>query len=258
MKKPIYPYFIDIETVPITSSFEDATSTNSIFEKRFEKTIIDIWEDGGKGVVSIDDIADMHWKDVAGLYAEFGKIICISIGIIADDIKLRVKTIAPQFTPGGVAQEITLLKELLPILDKAPFLCAHNGREFDFPFIQRRMLINDINLPLCLQTMGKKPWDVLNQDTMEMWAFGSYKHKASLEMLANSFGLPSPKQDMDGSMVRSVYYEPCPSDVLPFEHEKAKMERIGKYCAGDIVTLANVWMRIHQLPIIKAENIVYV
>lgn len=257
MKKPIYPYFIDIETTPlIDPKNEESINDNAmwhVYGNRFSEAATKEDSKASPFIALLN-----HWNNNAAFYAEFSKIICISIGIIADDTKLRVKTIAPQFTPGGVAQEITLLKELLPILDKAPFLCAHNGREFDFPFIQRRMLINDINLPLCLQTMGKKPWDVLNQDTIEMWAFGSYKHKASLEMLANSFGLPSPKQDMDGSMVRSVYYEPCPSDVLPFEYEKAKMERIGKYCAGDIVTLANVWMRIHQLPIIKAENIVYV
>ena len=111
-------------------------------------------------------------------------------------------------------------------------LCAHNGKEFDFPYIARRMLIHGIELPYKLDLFGKKPWEVPHLDTMELWKFGDYKHYTSLKLMANVLGIPSPKEDMDGSMVRDVFYE------------KGDLDRIVTYCELDVVTTAQVFLRL--------------
>lgn len=244
------PTFIDIETVPGAVDWEEVpTRTEDIFMRKFQHEIGDDFKWGEM------------WKAKAGLLAEFGKIVCVSIGMYSKtNDQLRIKTIAPHGLKADVSNpdEWVLLNTLAGILKPETILCAHNGKEFDFPFLQRRYLANDIELPACLNLFGKKPWEIPHLDTMDMWKFGQYKYSASLESLANLFGLPSPKKDMDGSMVAEVYYEPCPSDVLPFDHDEKKMKRIGEYCAGDIVTLANVFCKIKRLPIIKPEQVVYV
>lgn len=241
-----FPYFIDIETVPLVGDWNELDErTSEIYHKRFRTPINDLWEYG-----SAEPHVE-HWADNAAIYAEFGKIVCVCIGVVAGD-QLRIKKIVP----GGPGAEARLLAEVGQLIDKTAVLAGHNVKEFDIPFIQRRMLIHGIAFPLCLQTMGKKPWDILHEDTMEMWGFGSYRHKMSLEALANCFGLPSPKSDMNGSMVREVYYEPTPTDVLPFDHEKKCLDRIANYCAGDIGTTANVYCKIKRQPIFS--NIVIV
>jgi DNA polymerase elongation subunit (family B) len=123
-------------------------------------------------------------------------------------------------------------------------LCAHNGKEFDFPYICRRMLINGITLPSLLTLSGKKPWEVLHEDTMEMWKFGDFKHYTSLDLLAAVFNIASSKDGMDGSQVNRVYY--VDNDL----------ERIASYCLRDVVVLAQVYLRFHGLPLIDENNII--
>lgn len=180
----------------------------------------------------------------AGIYAEFGKIICISCGCIqgtGDDKKLVLKSFF------GV-DERKLLNDFAGMLQawsNSPdkFLCAHNGKEFDYPYLCRRMVINGIEIPEALKIAGRKPWEVRHLDTMELWKFGDYKNFTSLKLLAKVLGVPSPKDDIDGSMVNSVYWI------------EKDLERIVEYCQKDVITLAQVLLRFHCEAIIKPYNV---
>lgn len=182
--------------------------------------------------------------DRAGIYAEFGKIICISCGYIqgsGEDRKLVLKSFCGD-------DEIRILNDFAEMLQKwsgesDKFLCAHNGKEFDYPYICRRMIINGIAIPEALRIAGRKPWEVRHLDTLEFWKFGDYKSFTSLKLLAKVLGIPSPKDDIDGSMVNSVYW-----------NEK-DIDRIAHYCQKDVITLAQVLLRFHCEPLIKQENI---
>ena len=111
------------------------------------------------------------------------------------------------------------------------YLAAHNGKEFDFPFIARRMVINNVPIPGPLDNSAKKPWEVQHLDTMELWKFGDYKNYTSLSLLATILGIPTPKDDIDGSMVGKVYW--IDNDL----------ERITKYCQRDTITVARLICR---------------
>jgi uncharacterized protein YprB with RNaseH-like and TPR domain len=121
-------------------------------------------------------------------------------------------------------------------------LCAHNGKEFDFPYISRRMLINQMQPPVPLQMFGKKPWEIPHIDTMELWKFGDWKNFVSLELLAHIFGVPTPKDDIDGSMVASIYYI------------EKDLERIRVYCEKDVLTLCNVFRKMRQEDLLQRED----
>jgi len=125
-------------------------------------------------------------------------------------------------------------------------LCAHNGKEFDFPYIARRMIINGITLPNHLDLFGKKPWEVNHLDTMELWKFGDYKNYTSLKLLANVLGIPSPKEDIDGSMVRDVFYK------------ERDLDRIARYCELDVITTAQIFLRLRNEAILKKTEIIRV
>src|SRR6476620_10071896 len=180
----------------------------------------------------------------ASIYAEFGKIICISCGClqgIGENKKLVLKSYCGD-------DEKKLLQEFCDMLQKwsgeaEKFLCAHNGKEFDYPYICRRMIINGIAIPEVLKIAGRKPWEVRHLDTLELWKFGDYKSFTSLKLLAKTLGIPSPKDDIDGSMVNSVYW-----------NEK-DIDRIAIYCQKDVITLAQVLLRFHCEPLIKQEKI---
>jgi uncharacterized protein YprB with RNaseH-like and TPR domain len=183
--------------------------------------------------------------DRAGIYAEFGKIICISCGCIqgsGEDKKLVLKSFSDH-------DEKKLLTEFAHMLQKwadtNKLLCAHNGKEFDYPYICRRMVINNLSIPDAMQIAGKKPWDVKHLDTMELWKFGDYKSYTSLKLLAKVLGVPSPKDDIDGSMVYSVYWV------------EKDLERIVTYCQKDVITLAQIYLRFYNESLIKQENIEY-
>jgi len=180
----------------------------------------------------------------AGIYAEFGKIICISCGCLqgsGEDRKLVIKSYCGD-------DEKMLLADFAGMLqkwsgDSEKFLCAHNGKEFDYPYICRRMIINNITIPEALKIAGRKPWEIRHLDTMEMWKFGDYKSFTSLKLLARVLGIPSPKDDIDGSMVNAVYWI------------EKDLERIVSYCQKDVITLAQVLLRFHCEPLIRPENV---
>ena len=180
----------------------------------------------------------------AAIYAEFGKIICISCGCIqglGEDRRLVVKSYYGE-------DEKKLLTEFSEMLQKwsgesDKFLCAHNGKEFDYPYLCRRMIINGIEIPEALKISGRKPWEIRHLDTMELWKFGDFKSFTSLKLLAKVLGIPSPKDDIDGSMVNSVYWI------------EKDLDRIVEYCQKDVLTLAQVLLRFHCQPLIKSGNI---
>ena len=180
----------------------------------------------------------------AAIYAEFGKVVCISCGIISGN-GANKKLILKSFYNDN---EKELLSEFCTMLTRwasegQRFLCAHNGKEFDFPYLCRRLIINNCSLPTILNIAGKKPWEVAHIDTLELWKFGDYKSFTSLNLLARTLGIPTPKDDIDGSMVGEVYWKD--NDI----------ERIVHYCQKDVVTVVQVYLRLQAEALITQENI---
>ena len=211
--------FLDIETVPLASNWQELSETDQILwdkKTRFQRK---------------EEITGEEFYSRAGIMAEFGKIICISVGMTEKNETLKIKSFYGD-------DEKQLLIEFGEIFNSPRLhdviLCAHNGKEFDFPWIARRFLINGMMPPLPFQLFGKKPWEIPHIDTMELWKFGDYKSFVSLELLAHVFGIPTPKDDIDGSMVAEVYYKD--KDLF----------RIVLYCEKDVLTLANVFRRMRQ------------
>lgn len=225
--------FLDIETVPQYPDYYAAPEKwQELWNKKAERLIEN----------ADDDPATVFGR--AGIYAEFGKIICISVAFIKNE-KLSVKSF---FSENDEKQLLTDFAEMVNNFYKRNpkmQLCAHNGKEFDFPYISRRMIINKVPLPIIFNTAGKKPWEVSHIDTMELWKFGDYKNYTSLNLLAYIFGIPSPKNDIDGSMVYETFYV-----------EKG-LERIVTYCEKDAITVAQLLRAYNYLPLIPDENIEY-
>lgn len=180
----------------------------------------------------------------AGIYAEFGKIVCISCGCLqgsGEDRKLVIKSYFGDDERKLLLDFAGMLQSWSNSADK--FLCAHNGKEFDYPYLCRRMVINGIEIPEALKISGRKPWEVRHLDTLEMWKFGDYKSYTSLKLLAKVLGIPSPKDDIDGSMVHGVYWE------------QKDLDRIVEYCQKDVLTLAQVLLRFHCEPLVKTTHV---
>lgn len=195
-----------------------------------------------------DQSDESVYQDRAGIYAEFGRIVCIAVGKFFEnengELGLKTKAYYGHF-------EKDILQSFKSMLDKmdpnATKLCAHNGKEFDFPYLCRRMLINGVSLPVALNIAGRKPWDIPHLDTMEMWKFGDFKHYTSLDLLAAVFGIPTSKTDIDGSQVNEVY------------HRQDGLGRIKEYCVRDVVVLARLFLKLrglsigHELHVIGAD-----
>jgi DNA polymerase elongation subunit (family B) len=228
--------FLDIETVPFSPSFEDLDIT---FQTLWaEKTV---WQRKEEYTPA------EFYKLKAGVMAEFAKIICISVGYLfveKNENHFRIKS----FYGDDEKQIITDFNELLnsQFSKKQHQLCAHNGKEFDFPFIARRTLINGLKLPALLDIAGKKPWEVNHLDTMELWKFGDYKHYTSIKLLAALFNIPTPKGDIDGSQVAGVYWN------------DKDLERIKKYCQKDTLTVAQLLLKYKGEELISENNIEFV
>lgn len=190
-----------------------------------------------------ESVEDLYKR--AGIYAEFGQIICVSTGFIhmLDGVEtLRIKSFFSHDERAMLNDFAELLRKSFSNSDSR--LCAHNGKEFDFPYLGRRMVINNIPLPNILDVAGKKPWEVNFLDTMEMWKFGDFKSYTPLNLLTHVLGVPSPKDDIDGSQVWSVYWQ------------ENDLERIVRYCEKDVEALANVYRRMKGLPVIPKDHII--
>ena len=224
--------FLDIETVPGFGSFEELGQTEKIlFEKKthYQRK---------------ERITAEEFYSNAGIWAEFGKIICISIGFFSENegaLKFRRTSFYGDNELDILRQFKKLLQERFNL--KTHLLCAHNGKEFDFPYLARRMIIQGIPLPEILNLFGKKPWEVRHLDTMEMWKFGDYKHFTSLDLLTNIMGVPSPKCDISGNQVAKVYYQ------------DRNIERIVTYCEGDVLAIAQVYLRFMNMALLSKEQV---
>lgn len=224
--------FLDIETVPMVPEYD-------MLSEKFMK----LWDRKAQFLArSPEDTPDKIFGR-AGIYAEFGKIVCISVGYFYNR-DFRMKSFYGD-------DELVLLKEFADLLNryykhKDQLLCAHNGKEFDYPYMARRMLINGLKLPDILNIAGKKPWEVAHLDTLEMWKFGDFKNYTSLELLAAVFGISTPKEDIDGSMVADVFYK------------EKDLDRIAEYCQRDTLTVAQLLLCYLGKPMIKSSDIVYV
>jgi uncharacterized protein YprB with RNaseH-like and TPR domain len=223
--------FLDIETVPQKPSFAD-----------LDEVAQTLWEQKSQYQRKEDFTAEEFYER-AGIWAEFGKIVCISVGYFTH--KEDVRSFRVTSFHGEEIHILNQFKQLLKdhFSQTKHLLCAHNGKEFDFPYIARRMVINGINLPYKLDLFGKKPWEVPHLDTMELWKFGDYKHYTSLKLLAHVLGIPSPKEDMDGSMVKDVYYQ------------EKDLDRIISYCELDVITTAQVFLRLRNEELLSDEEI---
>jgi predicted PolB exonuclease-like 3'-5' exonuclease len=223
--------FIDIETVPVLSTFDS-----------LDLSMQALWEKKSSNFRKEDQTAEDVYQR-AGIYAEFGKIICISVGMLKDKnpYGFRLKSFYGD-------DEKSLLSEFSAMISKfsknrEALLCAHNGKEFDYPYIARRMIINELQIPDILNNAGKKPWEIKLLDTMELWKFGDYKNYSSLDLLSSILGFPSPKDDIDGSMVAGIFWD---------EHD---LKRIVTYCEKDVLAVARILLRFMNQGQISMDNI---
>lgn len=223
--------FLDIETVPLFESFELVPEIEQTYFA--EKTAYQRKEDQ----------TPEEFYEKAGIWAEFGKIICISVGYFTPQQNPRDFRLKSFY-----GEEVDLLKEFKSLVGtyfSTPYhlLCGHNAKEFDFPYIARRMLILGIELPKPLELFNKKPWEVPHLDTLHLWRFGDYKHYTSLKLMAYVLGIPSPKDDIDGSQVAGVYYK------------EKNLERIVQYCEKDVITVAQVILKLRNEPLLTEKEI---
>lgn len=213
--------FLDIETVPQVYRFQELNDNSK-----------SLWSKKTKYLQEKDQLSAEEVYEKAGIYAEFGKIICISVGFLIQakgEMQIRLKSFSSM-------NEKKLLQGFIDLLNthynhNSYILCAHNGKEFDFPYISRRLLVNEMKLPILLNNAGKKPWEINNIDTLELWKFGDYKHYTSLELLTNIFNIPTPKDDIDGSQVAKIFYE------------DQDIDRIINYCEKDVIATIQLFQK---------------
>ena len=226
--------FLDIETVPETADFSSLDSEmQSLYEQKTQYQ-------------RKDDFSAEEFYDRAGIWAEFGKIVCISVGYFVNKNDIRNFRVTSFF-----GDEKKILKDFNNLLNNhfngpQHVLCGHNAKEFDFPFIARRMIINGIEIPSKLNLFGKKPWEIAHLDTLDLWKFGDYKHYTSLKLMCKVLGIPSPKGDIDGSQVGHVFY--VDKDI----------DRIVTYCEKDTIAVAQIFLRLRGEELLIDDEIIHV
>ncbi|MDC1198589.1 3'-5' exonuclease [Flavobacteriaceae bacterium] len=226
--------FLDIETVPQFADYDSLDNPTKL-----------LWSAKTK-YQRKENFTPKEFYDRAGIWAEFGKIICISVGYFKqkeDPINFRVTSF--------YGEEGDILKDFKALLEthfnkSNHLLCAHNGKEFDFPYIARRMVILGIDLPEKLNLFGKKPWEVPHLDTLELWKFGDYKTFTSLSLMAHVLGIQSPKDDISGEQVRDVFYK------------EKDIDRIVAYCEKDTVTVAQIILKLRNQDLLNASEVLSV
>lgn len=236
--------FLDIETVPGVADFSQLKDDIAhLWEDKFNTLQRYLQEKYNNESLTAADV----FSTDAGIYSEFGKIVCISVGFIYkknDELCFRTKSFADD-------DEVKILNDFSKLLHDACNtagyqFCGHNIKEFDIPYICRRMIIQNIPVPYLLNIAGKKPWEVPFLDTLELWKFGDKKSYTSLKLLTAILGIPTPKDDIDGSQVAHVYYK---------EHN---LQRIALYCQKDVLATAQVFLRLNQMEPIKESNIEHI
>jgi 3'-5' exonuclease len=224
--------FLDIETVGCAN---DYSKLNERLKAQWARKANFFKRDEGQ---TDEDL----FYEKAGIYAEFGKIVVIAIGKYTEENgELGIRT--KYFADHDEAKLLNEFRETVEKMGSAVRLCAHNGKEFDFPYMCRRMLVNGIQLPSVLNMSGKKPWEINHLDTLELWKFGDYKHYTSLDLLATIFKIPTSKGVMDGSMVSKVYYQ------------EGDLKKIAEYCVGDVLAIAQLYLKFKGMPLVESTNI---
>lgn len=227
---------LDIETVRSHKEYEDMS-------ERLQAQ----WDRKASFLKAQEDESPKElFEDRGGIFAEFGQIVSISIGFftyVGPELSLRIKGYSSEDEKALLEDFNTLLEKFDP---QKLILCAHNGKEFDFPYLCRRMLVNNVKLPAVLDISGKKPWEVNHVDTMELWKFGDRKNFTSLELLAALFDIPTSKNSIDGSMVSTVFYE------------QGDLKTISEYCNRDVLVTAQLLLKLNQQEIVKEEHIHFI
>jgi uncharacterized protein YprB with RNaseH-like and TPR domain len=225
---------IDIETVPLVKSYTELSESHQQLWNRKSLLLDKESEDFEK-----------TFEEKAGIYAEFGKIICIGVGyFILENGKhvLRVKTLSNVDEKKLLSEFTTLVNTFFKKQIKQ--FCGHNIKEFDIPYLCRRLLINGIMMPDILDDFqNKKPWETPILDTLQLWKFGDYKHYISVALLAEVLHIDTPKDDIDGSDVARVYWQ------------ENNLERIATYCGKDVITIAQVLLKLKGLPLLQKNDI---
>lgn len=227
--------FIDVETIAQQASYEQLDERGQ-----------ELWNKKAALLKKTNDwdTPSMLYER-AGIYAEFGQIICISVGHLSTkdgERTFRLKS----FYGKDEKQVLVEFFDLLNQKNTPYLLCAHNGKEFDFAYIGRRAVVHSLALPNELQLQNKKPWDVHHLDTMELWRMGDYKAYTSLDLLAYTLGIATPKTDMDGSQVNSTFWQ------------ENNLSKIMNYCQRDVLTVAQVLLRMQCLPLLTPDEVVMV
>lgn len=226
--------FLDIETVPEQEHYD-----------QLDPDMRQLWEQKTQ-YQRKDEVSGEDFYERAGIWAEFGKIITISVGYFVNKADIRNFRVTSFW-----GDEKKILNDFSNLLNThfngaQHLLCGHNAKEFDIPFIARRMIINGIALPNKLNLFGKKPWEVPHLDTLELWKFGDYKHFTSLKLLTKVLGVPSPKDDIDGSEVARVFYE------------EKDIDRIITYCEKDVIAVAQIFLRLRREELLIVDEIIHV
>lgn len=234
-----YTLFLDIETATEYRTFKEVPDVFQKHWKRKAKRLYPTWEEWG------EEQLEASYKGKGAIFSEYSKVICISVGFLAKDKKLRLKS----FTSDD---EKTLLSDFADLLinhyddPDSYYLCGHNIKEFDIPYICRRMVKHGVFMPNMLDIAGKKPWQTEHLvDTMDLWKFGDYKHYTSLELLAAMLGIESPKDDISGDMVGEVYWE------------DNDLERIKVYCQKDVATVANILLKYADMAPLSEDDLIF-
>lgn len=238
--------FLDIETVPVVSNYEELPDEMQELWAAKARSVLRKYDEE----LEYDEIAEA-FQTRAGIYSEFGKIVCISVGFLTRqpdgaDPLLRLKSFSNHMESALLEDFCELLQKHFNNPDKFA-LCGHNIREFDIPYICRRILVNQLPFPRMLDIAGRKPWETKHLlDTMEMWKFGDYKNYTSLRLLAALFGFPSPKDDMDGSEVAGVYWD------------EQDLDRIAAYCEKDVLATVQLFLKMRRQDLLRDEQVVIV
>jgi uncharacterized protein YprB with RNaseH-like and TPR domain len=226
--------FLDIETVPEEENFELLDEEKKVLfglKTQYQRK---------------EDFTPEEFYDRAGIWAEFGKIVCISVGYFTFKSDIRRFRVTSFY-----GEEKKILQDFSNLLNThfnqpQHIMCGHNAKEFDFPFIARRMIINQVPIPNKLNLFGKKPWEVPHLDTLEMWKFGDFKHYTSLKLLTKVLNIPSPKDDISGNEVAHVYYV------------EKDIDRIIIYCEKDVIAVAQIILRLKREDLLIEEEIIHI
>lgn len=238
--------FLDIETVSAKAGYQnlsdDFKELWALKARQFTRQ--------HEGETDEEELEQLY-QGRAGIFAEFGKIVCISVGVVhrdKEDQRLRVRL--KSFASENEAELLNDFSQLIFKFYNDPgkyFFCGHNIKEFDIPYICRRMVANQLPLPGVFNLFGKKPWETQHLlDTLELWKFGDRKHFTSLKLLAALLGFPSPKDDIDGSDVGRVYWQ------------EQDLNRIAFYCEKDVLATIQLLLRFKRMPLLEEDQVSHV